>query len=130
MDSSFTPIVGENQSSRPSFPHHPSQEEKNKKNRLENASMDPFNFPKSTFGDTEKIDLVVEGTEKTKHFRAIDNDIQEIERQMMADAPKPEEYKLEDIFDQSYKDLMKENSSLVTESISTSSTGDDEFDVY
>ena len=49
-----------------------------------------------------------------KHFSAIDDNIDEIERKMMADAPKVDpNYKIEDIFDQSYKDLMKEGTTSV-----------------
>ena len=50
-----------------------------------------------------------------KHFQAIDDNIEDIERKMMQDAPKPQEgnYKIEDIFDQSYKDLMKDGKAVI-----------------
>eukprot|EP00668_Euglena_longa_P028829 GGOE01036156.1.p1 GENE.GGOE01036156.1~~GGOE01036156.1.p1 ORF type:complete len:155 (+),score=11.59 GGOE01036156.1:100-564(+) len=72
---------------------------------------------------------------KKSHFQAIDQDVDEIERKMMADAPKAQEgnYKIEDVFDQSYKDLMKDcSSSIATQSIAAMNkpSEDDEFDVF
>ena len=53
---------------------------------------------------------------KKAHFQPANVDIDEVERKMMADAPKPQEgnYKIEDVFDQSFKDLMKDGTSSLT----------------
>eukprot|EP00667_Euglena_gracilis_P027398 EG_transcript_33825 len=72
---------------------------------------------------------------KKSHFQAIDQDVDEIERKMMADAPKAQEgsVKMEDVFDQSYKDLMKDGKpSITTQSIAAAGkpSEDDEFDVF
>ena len=54
---------------------------------------------------------------KKIHYQAVD----EIERKMKESAPKAQEgnYKIEDIFDQSYKDLMKDGKSLAMQSITS-----------
>jgi hypothetical protein len=165
VDPAFTPLVDENAATRrqrPRGPGYQGQTEKFRQNRLALAeslerdrvvgNSDATSSP-SHPGD-EKIDLDLCGERDAgffdsstaaatssadnnkKHFRAIDNNIEEIERKMLMDAPKPlspdEQYKMEDIFDQSYKDLLREDKTVVTSSIAKPATApdDDEFDVF
>lgn len=89
---------------------------------------------------------------KKGHFQPANVDIDEIERKMMADAPKAQEstYKIEDVFDQSFKDLLKDSTTTLASqsicavcpakrtshrtSVSPRQAGkaseDDEFDVF
>jgi len=72
---------------------------------------------------------------KKGHFQPANVDIDEIERKMMADAPKAQEstYKIEDVFDQSFKDLLKDGTTtLASQSICAAgkASEDDEFDVF
>eukprot|EP01006_Ploeotia_vitrea_P005308 TRINITY_DN11696_c0_g1_i1.p2 TRINITY_DN11696_c0_g1~~TRINITY_DN11696_c0_g1_i1.p2 ORF type:complete len:156 (+),score=36.23 TRINITY_DN11696_c0_g1_i1:55-522(+) len=66
---------------------------------------------------------------KKKHFTSIDENVEDIEKKMAADAPKAQT-KLDDVFDQSYKDLMRDTKSVVTGTIAQGKADDDEFDVF
>uniref|UniRef100_A0A7S1I798 Uncharacterized protein n=1 Tax=Eutreptiella gymnastica TaxID=73025 RepID=A0A7S1I798_9EUGL len=146
VDERFTAVVEEvsQKRSRPRGPGCGGQAEKYKQNRSE--VLEPKGTRVSESGSVaprtpdDKIDVFLSDKDgfldpmasAPKHFAAIDDNIDEIERKMMADAPKADpNYKIEDIFDQSYKDLMKEGAtSVVAESISAQgqNDNDDEFD--
>eukprot|EP00906_Rhabdomonas_costata_P019374 RCo028311 len=152
----FTSICDENAARRvrPRGPGYQSQAEKNRMNRLALAeTLGDREWAGGPSGGGEKIDVVM-GSDKNgllqdpaapaKHFRSIDSNVEEIERRMMQDAPKPpqqDEYKIEDVFDQSYKELLRDDHSMITKSIAVQGTGtsiqspsgasssaDDEFD--
>lgn len=148
VDDRFTAVVDDNKQkrARPRGPGCGGQAEKYKQNR---GALDVGDKPvakdsRQVFPNPsdDKIDVFLSDQDgfldpreaaPKKHFGAIDDNIEDIERKMMADAPKAQEgtYKIEDIFDQSYKDSMKEGKSVVSESISTEDKGDDdEFDVF
>jgi hypothetical protein len=151
VEQSFTALVDDNASTRrqrPRGPGHQSQADKTRQNRLALAESilerdSLLNSIASSSGSHERIDLSIEGLHDSgapvntrQHFQAIDDNIEEIERKMMMDAPKAltqeEQYKIEDIFDQSYKDLIREDKSIVTSSIvkPVPLADDDEFDVF
>eukprot|EP01060_Flectonema_neradi_P023865 TRINITY_DN3225_c0_g1_i1.p1 TRINITY_DN3225_c0_g1~~TRINITY_DN3225_c0_g1_i1.p1 ORF type:complete len:147 (+),score=19.23 TRINITY_DN3225_c0_g1_i1:108-548(+) len=67
--------------------------------------------------------------------RVITDNVADIERQMWEDAPKQGDYKLEDEWDQAYKDMMRDGGGIVGQATDQTGTGsassskdDDEFD--
>eukprot|EP00997_Jenningsia_sp_PLL12_P007475 NODE_4118_length_695_cov_177.221362_g3491_i0.p1 GENE.NODE_4118_length_695_cov_177.221362_g3491_i0~~NODE_4118_length_695_cov_177.221362_g3491_i0.p1 ORF type:complete len:156 (-),score=57.29 NODE_4118_length_695_cov_177.221362_g3491_i0:126-593(-) len=151
-DEGFAPLVDEHatQRVRPRGPGFQNAVETNRANRMALAdSIDRPEKLRSNVHHDDKIDLFL-GQDKDgfldpvaapKKFVTITDNIDEVERQMMRDAPKPPEegqYKVEDVFDQSFKDLMKDGKSVVATSITTESESpqekkkcdEDEFDVF
>eukprot|EP01004_Peranema_trichophorum_P010187 NODE_8955_length_631_cov_63.236220_g8327_i0.p1 GENE.NODE_8955_length_631_cov_63.236220_g8327_i0~~NODE_8955_length_631_cov_63.236220_g8327_i0.p1 ORF type:complete len:150 (+),score=26.78 NODE_8955_length_631_cov_63.236220_g8327_i0:77-526(+) len=126
---------------------HPSQQEKNRENRSNLSAHVPDKSKSHVHpADSEGIDIFLSDKDGTldptapapkKHFQPISGNIDEVEKRMMEDAPKPlpeGQYKVEDIFDLSYKDLMKDDKSVVATSISDEKQKkkdeEDEFDVF
>eukprot|EP01065_Artemidia_motanka_P035188 TRINITY_DN43093_c0_g1_i1.p1 TRINITY_DN43093_c0_g1~~TRINITY_DN43093_c0_g1_i1.p1 ORF type:complete len:148 (+),score=36.09 TRINITY_DN43093_c0_g1_i1:85-528(+) len=64
--------------------------------------------------------------------RVITDNVDEVERQMWADAPQGD-YQLEDAYDQAYKDMMRDGRSAIAHDVGggkKQEDDDDEFDVY
>eukprot|EP01012_Entosiphon_sulcatum_P031348 TRINITY_DN3941_c0_g1_i1.p2 TRINITY_DN3941_c0_g1~~TRINITY_DN3941_c0_g1_i1.p2 ORF type:complete len:140 (+),score=31.80 TRINITY_DN3941_c0_g1_i1:52-471(+) len=137
MKDSFTPLFDESNSGKPRVrtAGYQSQAQKNKDNRMANAQAGDkphHHHP------THEIDLFIEhgtdghldptrGTARARqHFQAIDDNVEEVEKRMLADAPKQADPTLPDVFDQSWKEMA--DKSLLQGSIAAQSAKDDEFD--
>eukprot|EP00993_Chasmostoma_nieuportense_P004676 NODE_5333_length_668_cov_122.556377_g5170_i0.p1 GENE.NODE_5333_length_668_cov_122.556377_g5170_i0~~NODE_5333_length_668_cov_122.556377_g5170_i0.p1 ORF type:complete len:146 (+),score=39.48 NODE_5333_length_668_cov_122.556377_g5170_i0:70-507(+) len=140
LEEGFTGLVEENpvQRERQRGPGFGSQKDKFEQNRLNLTDARGEKSKNSVQCDADRFDLLWSdkdgGLDPTaaaipKHFTPIDNDIAAVERQMMADAPKAN-YELKDVFDDSYRDLLKDDKSLANpnSSIKPNKVDDDEFD--
>eukprot|EP01064_Diplonema_japonicum_P039535 TRINITY_DN9936_c0_g1_i1.p1 TRINITY_DN9936_c0_g1~~TRINITY_DN9936_c0_g1_i1.p1 ORF type:complete len:161 (+),score=26.38 TRINITY_DN9936_c0_g1_i1:54-485(+) len=66
-----------------------------------------------------------------KKEQVITDNVEEIEKKMWESAPKQGDYKLDDAWDQAYKEMVRSNGQYSDETVTASSSDkDDEFDVY